>query len=140
MTETDGMAAAQPAKPKRAGYPVPGLEGPALQFDLAGEIDALKREDAWGIAARNAKTIVKYPDLRVVLVVLKAGKRIEGHQADESVSIQVLRGRMRLHLPQETVELGEGHLLTLERSLPHDVEALEETAFLLTLPWPASAP
>lgn len=140
MTDTDGTAAAQPAKPARAGHPVPGLEGPALQFDLAREIENLKREDAWRFAARNAKTIVKYPDLRVVLVVLKAGKRIEGHRADESVSIQVLRGRMRLHLPQETVDLGEGCLLTLERSLPHDVEALDETAFLLTLPWPASAP
>lgn len=140
MAETDGTAPAQPLKPPRAGHPVLGMEGPALQFDLASEIDSLKREDAWNVAARNAKTIVKYPDLRVVLVVLKAGKRIEGHRADESVSIQVLRGRMRLHLPKETVDLSEGRLLTLERSLPHDVEALEEAAFLLTLPWPASAP
>lgn len=140
MTETDGAVAAQPVKPPRAGHPVPGLEGPALQFDLAGGIESLKREDAWNSAARNAKTIVKYPDLRVVLVVLKAGKRIEGHRADESVSIQVLRGRMRLHLPQQTVDLVEGRLLTLERAIPHDVEALEDTAFLLTLPWPASAP
>ncbi|MGH9452702.1 MAG: hypothetical protein ACRD2O_01890, partial [Terriglobia bacterium] len=76
------------------------------------------------------------PDLRIVLISLKSGKRIEGHKTDESISIQVLSGKLRLHLPGQTVELLHGHLLTLERALPHDVEALEDSSFLLTLSWP----
>ncbi len=47
-----------------------------------------------------------------------------------------LTGKLRLHLPDQTVELPAGRLLTLERALPHDVEALEESSFLLTISWP----
>lgn len=120
----------------RAGHPVPGLSGPLLQFDLNTEIEKLRQEDAWRITSRNTKTLVKYPDFRIVLISLKSGKRIEGHKADESISIQALTGKLRLHLPGQAVELPAGHLLTLERALPHDVEALEDSSFLLTLPWP----
>jgi hypothetical protein len=32
--------------------------------------------------------------------------------------------------------LPTGTLLALDQGLPHDVEALEESAFLLTIAWP----
>ena len=32
-----------------------------------------------------------------------------------------------------------GHMLALERAIPHDVEALEDSAFLLTIAWPDDA-
>lgn len=121
---------------RKAGHPVPGLVAPLLQFDLSVETEKLRQEDAWKTNSRNTKMLVKYPDLRIVLILLKSGKRLENHKADESISIQVLTGKLRLHLPHQTVELQHGHLLTLERSLPHDVEALEDCSFLLTLSWP----
>ena len=60
---------------------------------------------------------------------------MEGHRAEGSISIQALTGKLRLHLPEQTVELPAGRLLTLERALPHDVEALEDCSFLLTISW-----
>jgi len=45
-----------------------------------------------------------------------------------------------VHLPEDCMEdLKQGDLLTLERCLEHDVEALEESAFLLTIAWPETA-
>jgi hypothetical protein len=45
-------------------------------------------------------------------------------------------GRIRLHLREhEPLELSAGQLLALDCSMPHDVEALEESAFLLTVSW-----
>jgi hypothetical protein len=35
-----------------------------------------------------------------------------------------------------TFDLPTGRLLALDHGLPHDVEALEESAFLLTIAWP----
>jgi hypothetical protein len=35
-----------------------------------------------------------------------------------------------------TFDLPAGSLLALDRGLPHDVEALEDSAFLLTIAWP----
>jgi quercetin dioxygenase-like cupin family protein len=124
------------ASSRRAGHPVLGLSGSFLQFDLAAESEQLRQEAAWKSTSRNAKTLVKYPDLRVVLIVMRSGTHMEGHKTDESISIQSLTGRLRLHLPEQVVELSAGGLLTLATALPHDVEALEDCAFLLTIPWP----
>ena len=121
---------------RRASHPVPGLIGSMLQFDLAMETDQLRREGPWNTTSRNAKTLVKYADLRIVLIAMKSGTRMEGHKADGSISIQGLTGNLRLHLADQTVELPAGRLLTLERGLPHDVEATEDSSFLLTISWP----
>ena len=120
---------------RRPGHPVPGLTGPLLEFDLAAETDQLRQEEPWKSTSRNAKTLVKYPDLRIVLIAMKSGTRMEGHKTDESISIHVLKGKLRLHLSGQAVEVPAGCLLTLERALPHDVEALEDSSFLLTISW-----
>ncbi len=82
---------------------------------------------------------MKYPDLRIVLITIKGGTRMEGHKTDESISIYPLAGKLRLHLPEQAVELPAGRLVTLERSVPHDVEAVEDCSFLLTISWPKCA-
>jgi quercetin dioxygenase-like cupin family protein len=74
-----------------------------------------------------------------VLITLKAGGRIEDHQAEGSISTHCLTGKLRLLLPHQSVELPAGSLLTLERALSHDVEALEDSSFLLTIAWPRGA-
>lgn len=62
------------------------------------------------------------------------------HRAEGPISIHALHGKIRVHLPEDRIEdLNPGDLLTLERSLEHDVEALEESAFLLTIAWPETA-
>jgi quercetin dioxygenase-like cupin family protein len=124
------------AKPRKVGHPIPGLAGRLLQFDLAAETEQLRKEGPWKNTSRNAKTLVKHADLRIVLIAMKRGTRMEGHKTDESISIHALRGSLRLHLPEQTVELPAGRLLALGRSLPHDVEALEDSSFLLTISWP----
>ena len=60
-----------------------------------------------------------------------------GSAAAGPISVQVILGKVRIHLPDDRMEdLDPGDLLTLERCLEHDVEALEESAFLLTIAWP----
>ncbi|TAM81453.1 MAG: hypothetical protein EPN47_11880 [Acidobacteria bacterium] len=93
----------------------------------------MQKEDAYTATLRNAKTLVKYPDLRIVLIAIKAETHIEGHKAPGTISIQALTGRLRLCLPDQEVEIAAGSLITLERALPHDVKALQDSSFLLTI-------
>ena len=79
---------------------------------------------------------MKQPDLRIVLVALKAEKKLEEHEADARISIQTLRGHVTLQLPDQTVDLPAGHVLALDRAIRHDVVAVKESAFLLTISWP----
>ena len=49
--------------------------------------------------------------------------------------MQTLAGHIRLKLPDRMVELPTGQMLVLDQCVPHDVEAEEDSAFLLTLSW-----
>jgi quercetin dioxygenase-like cupin family protein len=106
-------------------------------FDLEAEVDALHHESTWQQSDRNAKTFVKEGDVRVVLTALKAGAIVKEHRVPGPATVQTLSGRISLRLPDGTVELSDGQLLTIERDMPHDVEAIEESAFLVTIAWPA---
>lgn len=105
-------------------------------IDLAAEMKLLEEEQTLERVGRNAKTLVKRPDFRVVLTAIRKGARIAAHTASGPVTVQALRGRMRMQTEQGTVELGAGHVLALERDERHDVEALEDSVFLLTIAWP----
>ncbi len=114
---------------------VEAMAGPSLEFDLSEQIGLLRREDAYR-HGRASKTLVKHPDFRIVLTALKAGEHIQEHKAAGRISVQAVTGHIRMHLPDRTVDLPAGRMLVLDREVPHDVEALEESSFLLTIAWP----
>lgn len=107
------------------------LNDTALGFDLQAEADVLRQEWPWDQHRHNARTLVKHDGFRIVLVVLGAGARVQQHDSYRHIAVHSLSGRLRLHLPVEAVELGAGGLLSLDRFVPHDIEALEDSAFLL---------
>ena len=111
------------------------LESPILSFDLNAEIERLRSENALQ-GGRNSKTLVKHPDFRVVLTVMKSNARLHEHKAAGRISVQAVAGHIRMNVQDQVFDLPAGHLLVLERALPHDVEALEDSAFLLTIAWP----
>ena len=64
---------------------------------------------------------------------------MEQHRAEGRISIQCLEGEIRIHLPNtQKAEMAVGDVLVLDCGIPHDVEALVESAFLLTICWPSS--
>lgn len=112
------------------------LDAPIRRLDLTQEIEALRRDEAWKTNGHAARTLAKYDDLRVVLITLKPGARMEEHQARGRVSLQCLSGHVQLHLGDQQVDLPAGNLVGLEHWVTHDVQALEESVLLLTLAWP----
>jgi quercetin dioxygenase-like cupin family protein len=105
-------------------------------FDLADEIEQLNNEEHWLKDGRISKTLVKHSDFRIVLMFMKAGTLMQEHKTDARISIHALSGRLLIKLDSETVELPAGHLLVLEKGLSHDVKAIEESVFLLSISWP----
>jgi quercetin dioxygenase-like cupin family protein len=113
---------------------LPRLGDSILQFDISHEITQLRQEDSWQRSTgRSSKTLVKHPDFRIVLTLMKPGSSMHEHKTDARISIRAVMGRIKLHLPQRTVELSAGQLLALDSDVPHNVEAQEESAFLLTV-------
>jgi quercetin dioxygenase-like cupin family protein len=115
---------------------LPGLAEPLLQIDLDRELQQLRREESWQReTGRSSKTLAKYPDLRIVVILMKGGTRMRQHRAEGRVSIQQLKGQVRIHLADRKVNVAAGHLLVLDCGVLHDVEALEESALPLTISW-----
>jgi quercetin dioxygenase-like cupin family protein len=116
-------------------------------FDFATLDREMRSEEAYLREGHTARTLVREHDMRVVLIAMTAGARIAEHIANETVSIQTLSGCLRLQLPRlarqredRIIELPVGRLLVLARGLEHDVEAVGDSACLLTLGWNDKVP
>jgi hypothetical protein len=138
--------------------PTPITEGAV--FDLAA-IDRELRSDATYLRdGHAARTLVREPAIRIVLVVMKAGARIAEHRAQEVTSIHALTGHVRLVLSDRAIERSEkgggdpdgsaggaggkaprgidlagGRVLVVAPDLRHHVDAVADSALLLTLAW-----
>jgi quercetin dioxygenase-like cupin family protein len=107
-----------------------------LRFDVTAELEGLRGEPAWQRFDRNAKTLVKHGGVRVVLTALKRGATLDEHRVTARVLVQTVRGHLLLHLSEPggaALDLPAGHLAVLQPGVGHRVEALEESAFLLTV-------
>jgi hypothetical protein len=111
------------------------LSGPLLTFDLPEEVAQLHSEPIWHTHGHNARTLIKQPDVRLVLIALRAGKQVHERETNESLAIQSLRGVLRVHVPTEIVVLRAQQLMSLDKHVPYGIEAAEDCEFLLWLGW-----
>jgi quercetin dioxygenase-like cupin family protein len=58
------------------------------------------------------------------------------HHVDGRLSLHALQGNFRIRMPEKLIELSHGDLCALDYGIPHSIEAVEESAFLLTISWP----
>ena len=106
-------------------------------FDLNYEIADAATRKPWA-AGHYAKTLFKKHDFRVVLITMEPGAQMKEHHADGTISMQILNGKVRMNIGGKAHELSAGNLFTLAASIRHDVEALDDSAFLLTISWPST--
>lgn len=68
-----------------------------------------------------------------MLIALKAGLRLAQHETAGRAVIHLLQGQLRVRLSGLVKELVPGDLLAIERDVAHEVEAVDDSAFLLTV-------
>ncbi|HTZ89358.1 MAG TPA: AraC family ligand binding domain-containing protein [Alloacidobacterium sp.] len=107
------------------------------KFDLSHEITDSEQKKPWQ-SGLYAKTLYKSDDFRTVLITMQRAAHMKEHHTDGTISIQVLKGSVRVNAQGQVHELVPYGLFTLAPSIKHDVEALEDAAFLLTISWPSS--
>ncbi len=112
------------------------LDLPLASFATEQEIAKLKASDQWRRESRAALTLVKTPAVTIVLIVLHNGAVLKEHHAEGPITVAVLEGAIRFASSGQERVLRRGGLLALGAALPHEVEALEESAFVLTVNQP----
>ena len=108
-------------------------QGGIHTFQSLEMADRLREEAEYAANGRTGVTLVKGPELRVVLMVVRAGSGLAEHHAPGPIIVHVLEGEIRFTSGDETVNLREGDLLALPSRQPHSVEAVRDTTFLLTI-------
>lgn len=83
-----------------------------------------------------SKVLLKTLDLRLVLFAMQAGSQIAKHRSEGRIAVHCLRGSIRLQLPSQARELREDKVLVLDPEIQHDVQAIEDSVFLLTMVLP----
>ncbi|MCC6179623.1 MAG: cupin domain-containing protein [Chloroflexi bacterium] len=126
-----GQTSGSPQRPPH------NLAKPITVVNLAQETSTLHQEPAWQHGDRNARTLVKEPDLRVVLTTLKRGGVLREHESPGTAAVQTVSGHLRLQIEGQTIDLPAGQMVMLAPDMRHDVEALEDSAFTITIAWKA---
>ena len=110
----------------------PNLSSPGgiRVFNLDREATDLTLET---LPERSARTIARLETLRLTLMKLEAGSLVMQHKSKHQVSIQTLSGRIVLHTSEGQADLPAGRIAVLERGTIHDIEALADSAILITV-------
>lgn len=109
------------------------LHAPLQAFDVGREVERLRGEKEWREGRRNAITLRKGEGFSVVLLVMRAGDRLEEHSAPGPISVAVREGRIRFTTADDEVEADVQTLISCDAGVEHAVEALEEAVCLVTI-------
>jgi len=103
-----------------------------ITFDLFSLIENMKQEKAWIMGELNSQILINSRTKKIILSILHQGTEINSFQANDSITFQVLEGKLNFHIRKESFILGKGELLTLNKKIKYSFNSIEETAFLLT--------
>jgi len=107
------------------------------QFDLLHEVADSEKKKPWQ-SGHYAKTLFKKSDFRAVLITMEKSSKLKEHHTDGTISVQVIKGQILFTVQGRAHTLATGSLFTLGPSIKHEVEATQDSAFLLTISWPTS--
>jgi quercetin dioxygenase-like cupin family protein len=112
---------------------------------MAGESLPQRRASSWAVAheiqsaqeeavqkhGRVTRMLLKSAEVRVLVVGMARGVTWPEHNAAGRVVIRVEHGCIEMHMNDRPSQFAAGMLVALEPGEPHDVLAVEDSAFLL---------
>jgi len=102
-------------------------------FNLPSLIATMKQSYSWANGELNAMILLKRPDKKIILTAMHEETEIESFQSNDSITFQIIEGKLKFHTRKGTVTLNEGQLLTFDENAKYRLTTQEVTVFLLTL-------
>lgn len=104
-----------------------------LLFDFPTLIGKMKHKLTWVKGDLETMILLKIPTKQIVLTALHEGTEIKSFQSNESITFQVIEGKMKFHSRKGSVNLDKGQLLTLSENINYSLTTNVETVLLLTI-------
>ncbi len=105
----------------------------AMRKDLPGLIRNMKQSHTWAKGDLNAMVLIKDPERNVMLVALHEGTEIVSYQSNDSITFQIIEGKMEFNTRKTSAAIGMGQVLTLNDKVKYRLTASEETVMLLSI-------
>ncbi len=118
-------------EPRLRPAPAIRLAPPELHIDLQEIATRLRNESTPTRSGHRQETVFHRGAARMMLFAFDAGGNMPSHSAPGEVTIQVLRGVVRVTTGTAAYDLVPNQLLTLDPGVKHDVMALTESEMLL---------
>ena len=112
------------------------LSGKVLTFLLGAEDDTLRELAESSKTGRAAKTLIKQGPLRITLVAMREGATLPSHQVAGPISIQTIRGCLRVTTEKGDVDVPASGLISLGSGVAHITKARDNCAILITFAMP----
>ena len=106
--------------------------GGMVTIKIADEIARLKDAAEWTSGDRHAVSLVKDDALNILLMMLKNGSHLHEHSTKGPITVQVVSGSIRFSGGSDQRIISAGEIVALDRGIPHGLEALDESALILT--------
>jgi quercetin dioxygenase-like cupin family protein len=104
-----------------------------LGFNLSSLIATMKQSYTWANGELNALILLKSPQKQIILTAMHKGTEVESFQSNDSITFQIIEGKLKFYIRKDTVTLNEGQLMTLDENIKYRLTTEVETVFLLTI-------
>jgi len=115
-----------------AGEPLPDASV-SLRHDLPGLIRNMKLSNAWARGDLNSMILLKNTERNVMLVALHEGTEIVSYQSNDSITFQIIEGKMEFNTSKTSAAIGMGQVLTLNDKVKYRLTTCEETVLLMSI-------
>lgn len=109
------------------------IDSPAVLIDLPSFIEQIKSEKAWEENERNSITVFKSNKMRIIVGAMHKNAEMQTEHPDNILSVQVIKGRLKLHTNEKVIEIQKDQILALHEHIPYRIEAVKKTTFILTV-------
>lgn len=114
------------------GEPMPDAFG-SLSHNLPHLISNMKQSNAWTKGDLNSMILVKNAERNVMLVALHEGTEIVSYQSNDSITFQIIEGKMEFNTNETSTAIGMGQELTLNDKVKYRLTTREETVLLMSI-------
>ena len=97
------------------------IDSPTVIIDLPTFIEQIKSEKAWEENDRNSITVFKSNKMRVIVGALHKNAEMQTEHPDNILSIQVIKGRLKVHTNENVIEVGKDQILALHENIPYKI-------------------
>ncbi|HBS85999.1 MAG: hypothetical protein A2W91_08415 [Bacteroidetes bacterium GWF2_38_335] len=104
-----------------------------IKFNLPELIEKMKADSKILKDELNAMILFKNRHTQIILAALQVGTEIKSFQQGNSITLQIIEGKLNFHANKKTVVLDKDQLLTLNEKIKYSIKTSERTILLFTI-------